>query len=102
MLKQAERQRLIARNPVRDVDFLDERKLRRQACVLTVERGSTVASSCEGLPQTADSVAVDTGLRVGKEALPLKWADLDFLNDMVHVRDSKTPAGRRSIPSPIV
>jgi len=37
-------------------------------------------------------------LRVGKEALPLKWADLDFLNDMVHVRDSKTPAGRRSIP----
>src|SRR5205823_877109 len=44
---------------------------------------------------------LETGLRVNKEALPLKWADLDFVYDnigAVHVRESKTPAGRRSVP----
>jgi capsule polysaccharide modification protein KpsS len=48
MLKQAERQRLIARNPVRDVDFLDERKLRRQACVLTVEEEARLLAVAKG------------------------------------------------------
>jgi len=40
----------------------------------------------------------ETGLRVGKEALPLKWEDVDFLNDQIHVRQSKTQAGVRDIP----
>ncbi len=40
----------------------------------------------------------EAGLRVNKEALPLKWEDVDFLDDVIHVRQSKTPAGRRNIP----
>jgi integrase len=98
MLKRAERQRLIARNPVRDVDFLDERKVRRQACILTVEGEARLLAVAKGYLRPLVLLLVDTGLRVGKEALPLKWEDLDFLNDVVHVRDSKTPAGKRSIP----
>ena len=98
MLKLAERQRLIARNPVRDVDFLDERKVRRQACILTVEEERRLLAVAKGYLRPLILLLVDTGLRVGKEALSLKWVDLDLLNDVVHVRDSKTPAGRRSIP----
>jgi integrase len=41
---------------------------------------------------------VETGLRVGREALPLKWQDIDFTNNVLYVRESKTLAGRRTVP----
>jgi integrase len=43
---------------------------------------------------------VDAGLRVGKEALPLRWSELQLEgeNPVVYVRASKTTAGIRSIP----
>jgi len=41
---------------------------------------------------------VETGLRVGREALPLKWQDVDFFCGSIIVRESKTLAGRRFIP----
>ncbi len=45
----------------------------------------------------------EAGLRVNKEALPLKWEqDVDFLDDVIHVRQSKTPAGRRNIPMSVL
>jgi integrase len=37
-------------------------------------------------------------LRSGKEALALKWADIDFLNASIWVRESKTMAGQRIVP----
>jgi integrase len=37
MLKLAERQRLIVRSPFADVDFLEERSMRRQATVLSID-----------------------------------------------------------------
>lgn len=40
----------------------------------------------------------DTGLRVGKEALPIRWSDLDLENGLVFVRQSKTQAGIRCLP----
>lgn len=40
----------------------------------------------------------ETGLRVGREALSLKWQDIDFFSVSIIVRESKTPAGRRFIP----
>jgi integrase len=63
-----------------------------------VEGEARLLAVAKGYLRPLVLLLVDTGLRVGKEALPLKWEDLDFLNDVVHVRDSKTPAGKRSIP----
>jgi integrase len=40
----------------------------------------------------------EAGLRVNKEALALKWEDVDFQASQLRVIDSKTIAGRRSIP----
>ena len=44
------------------------------------------------------TVLVETGLRVRKEALPLKWSDvsLDSETAHIHVRDSKSAAGLRT------
>ncbi len=98
MLKRAERQRFIARNPFHEVDFLDERKLRRQAVVLTLEEEKRLLAVAPPLLRPIILLQTDAGLRIGKEVLPLKWTDLDFLNNQVCVRDSKTHAGRRTIP----
>jgi integrase len=98
MLKRAERQRFIARNPFHDVDFLDERKGRRQACILTLEEEKRLLAVAPPLLRPIILLQTDAGMRIGKEVLPLKWTDLDLLNNQVGVRDSKTPAGKRTIP----
>jgi integrase len=41
---------------------------------------------------------LETGLRSSKEALALHWSDVDFLNDLIRVRESKTRAGERTVP----
>jgi integrase len=41
---------------------------------------------------------VETGLRVGIEALPLKWSDIDFEDATIRITRSKTIAGQRVIP----
>lgn len=98
MLKRAERQRFIARNPFHEVDFLEERKGRRQARILTLEEESRLLKVASPLLRPIILLQTDAGLRIGKELLPLKWSDLDFLNNLVSVRDSKTQAGKRTIP----
>ena len=41
---------------------------------------------------------LDSGLRPSAEALPLKWADVDFERTMIRVVSSKTRAGVRTVP----
>jgi len=37
-------------------------------------------------------------MRSRREALSLLWSDVDFVNDLIRVRESKTRAGERTIP----
>jgi len=41
---------------------------------------------------------LETGLRPNREALALKWDDIDFSNDFIKIRESKTQAGIRNVP----
>src|ERR1022692_1576173 len=43
-------------------------------------------------------VLLYTGMRVGIEALRLKWADIDFEEAIITVAQSKTAAGLRALP----
>jgi integrase len=43
-------------------------------------------------------VLVDTGMRVGIEALKLKWNDVDFEESTITVAQSKTTSGLRTLP----
>jgi len=41
---------------------------------------------------------LETGLRSSREALALKWEDVDLANDSLRIRESKTHAGIRTLP----
>jgi integrase len=41
---------------------------------------------------------MDSGLRSGREALALKWKDVDFADKAILIRQSKTLAGIRRVP----
>ncbi|MFZ0583192.1 MAG: tyrosine-type recombinase/integrase [Candidatus Acidiferrales bacterium] len=99
VLRKARRERYIAQNPLDGTDlFLNERKGRIQAHIFSVEEEQLLLAGARGYLKVLILLLVDAGLRVGKEALPLKWKDLDLTNEVVHVRESKTLAGIRSIP----
>ena len=98
-LKQAARQRFIARSPFADdqIDFLEERKGRRRPRIINFQEEQRILGTATPLLRALIVLLLETGLRVGKEALPLKWEDVDFDNGIVHVRESKTLAGRRVV-----
>ena len=98
-LKQAARQRFIARSPFADdqIDFMEERKSRRRPRIITFQEEQTILGAATPLLRSLIVLLLETGLRVGKEALPLKWEDVDFENGILHVRQSKTLAGRRVV-----
>ncbi|HXP78856.1 MAG TPA: tyrosine-type recombinase/integrase [Verrucomicrobiae bacterium] len=99
VLKKARRERYIAQNPLNDSElFMNERKERLQAKPFSLEEEQKLLAVAKGYLRPLIVLLLDTGLRVGKEALPLRWADLDLLNGVVYVRQSKTQAGIRSLP----
>jgi integrase len=98
MLKLASLQRLVAYSPMDEIEFLEERKYRRQPHILTFEEQGRLIAIAPPHIRVLTVLLTETGLRVGKEALPLKWEDVDFLNDQIYVRQSKTLAGIRIVP----
>jgi integrase len=103
ILRLAQRRRWVVSNPFAEVELLNETKSRRQPHVLTPDEEGRLMAAIPANSYLRPLVAllVETGLRVNKEALRLKWADIDFYYDSVgavHVQESKTAAGRRSVP----
>jgi integrase len=98
MLNLAKKRRLIGQNPFGEVEFLDERKLRRRPHILTFDEQIQLLAAARSHLRLLVVLITETGLRIGKEALPLKWECVDLKNEVVRVHDSKTLAGRREVP----
>jgi len=98
MLRIAERRRMITFTPFREVEMLEERKERRQPHILTFEEEQKLLAVAPDHIRTLIVLLLETGLRSGREALALKWADVDFANEAVRINESKTLAGIRSVP----
>ena len=98
-LSRARKMRLLSHNPCADVGRLNERRERRQARPLSYEEESRIKGFAPPWLSTLITVVAETGLRVRKEALPLKWSDvsLDSEPAHIHVRDSKSDAGLRTV-----
>jgi integrase len=98
MLKIAERKRLIRSAPFREIEMLEERKERRQPHILTFDEEKRLLAAAADHIQVLAILILETGLRSGREALALKWTDIDFVNESIRVRQSKTLAGQRIVP----
>ena len=91
--------RLISHNPCGDVGKLNERRDRRRARPLTYEEEDRIKQFSPPLLQMLITLLTDTGLRVKKEALPLRWSDvlLDSEPACIRILDSKSAAGVRPV-----
>jgi integrase len=98
MMKLAERKMLITESPFRDVDFLEERKQRRRPHILTSEEEDRVLAAAVPHIRALAALILETGMRSRREALSLLWSDVDLVNDIIRMRESKTRAGERTIP----
>jgi integrase len=98
MLKLAERKRFIARSPFVEVEFLEERSVRRRPHIVTFEEEEKILAVAESHIHAITVIQLETGMRPNRETLMLKWEDIDLVNDTIRIRESKTQAGIRSIP----
>jgi integrase len=98
MLRIAERKRLITASPFREAEMLEERKERRQPHILTFKEEEKLLAVASDHIRVLAVLILDTGLRSGREALSLKWEDVDFEDEAIRIRQSKTLAGIRSVP----
>jgi integrase len=97
MMRLAERKQFIARSPFVQVDFLRQRNP-RQPHIVTFEEEEKILSVAVPYIRLLVVLILETGMRSHKEALPLRWDAVDFTNDFIRIRESKTRAGIRNIP----
>jgi integrase len=97
MMRIAERKRLIGRSPLVDVEPLKERS-RRAPHIVTFEEEEKILSAAVPYMRMLVVLILETGMRSHTEALALLWDAIDFANDTIRVRKSKTHAGIRNIP----
>ena len=98
MMNLAGRKMLINESPFRDVEFLEERKQRRRPHILTFEEEDRLLAAATPHVRALTILILETGLRSNREALALPWSEVDLVNDLIQVRESKTRAGERTIP----
>jgi integrase len=98
-LTRAKKMRVISHNPCSDVGKLNEKRDRRQARPLTYDEEDRLKQFSPPQLRMLITLLADTGLRVKKEALPLKWSDvlLDSEPACIRVVDSKSAAGARPV-----
>jgi integrase len=98
VLKLAERKRFIARTPFVEVELLEERSFRRRPHIVTFEEEEKILAVAEPHIRAITVTQLETGMRPNRETLMLRWDDVDLVNDVIRVRESKTQAGIRNIP----
>lgn len=98
MLRIAEKRRWITASPFREVEMMEERKERRQPHILTFQEEQMLLAVAPAPLRVLTILILDTGLRSGREALALEWKDVDFANDAIQIKESKTLAGIRTVP----
>lgn len=96
MLRLAERKLLIGRNPFLQVEFLKQGPP-RQPHILTYEEEEKLLSAAVPYLRVLIVLILETGMRSHREALALLWDAIDFVNDVIRIRESKTRAGIRTI-----
>ena len=99
MLRLAERKRFITRSPFVEVELLEERRQRRGPHIVTFDEEDKILAVAPPHIRALAVLILETGMRSNREALAVKWVEIDFMNDSIQIRESKTPAGIRKHPT---
>lgn len=98
MLNVAVRKRLLMSNPCAMVEFPVALKGLFRPHYVTWSEQQQIENNAMPHLRNAIRIIVETGLRVKKELLPMKKDQVDFLNAVLWIPDSKTPNGVAEIP----
>lgn len=97
VLRKAIRKKLITCDPFAQVDFLEEQESHAPH-ILTYQEEEKILTVAVPYLRMLVVLILETGMRSHREALCLRWDAVDFVNDMIRVRQSKTRAGIRAVP----
>ena len=98
MLNVAVRKRLLTSNPCAMVEFPVTLKGLFRPHYVTWSEQQSIENRATPQLRNAIRIIAETGLRVKKELLPMKKSQIDFLNAVLWIPDSKTPNGVAEIP----
>jgi len=90
--------RMLIHNPLDGVKLFNETKHRRPPRTISFLEEQRILMCCDVRLRLIVTVLLYTGMRVGIEALRLKWSDIDFDESIITVAQSKTAAGLRALP----
>jgi integrase len=90
--------RLLTHSPLDGVKLFDEKKARKAPRVISFAEEPRILMCCDVRLRLIVTVLLYTGMRVGIEALRMKWTDVDFEEAVITVAQSKTTAGLRALP----
>jgi integrase len=89
---------ILVHNPLDGVKLFNEAKHRKPPRTISFPQEQRILMCCDVRLRLIVTVLLYTGMRVGIEALRLKWSDIDFAESIITVAQSKTAAGLRSLP----
>jgi integrase len=98
MLNVAVRRRLLTSNPCAMVEFPVLLKGFFRPHYVTWSEEQLIEKNAVPHLRNAVRIIAETGLRVKKELLPMKKDQIDFVNGVLWIPDSKTPNGVAEIP----
>jgi integrase len=98
MLNVAVRKRLLTSNPCAMVEFPVALKGLFRPHYVTWSEQQKIENHAMPHLRNAIRIIAETGLRAKKELLPMKKDQIDFLNAVLWIPDSKTPNGVAEIP----
>jgi integrase len=94
----AVKRRILLHSPLDGVKLFNEGKHRKPPRTISFAEERKIQMCCDVRLGTIVDTLLDTGMRIGIEALRLKWADVDFEESTITVVQSKTAAGLRVLP----
>jgi integrase len=90
--------RMLVHSPLDGVKLFNEAKHRKPPRTMSFAEEEKILMCCDARLRMIVITLLDTGMRVGIEALRLKWSDIDFEESIITVVQSKTAAGLRALP----
>ncbi|MGB7728504.1 MAG: tyrosine-type recombinase/integrase [Candidatus Acidiferrum sp.] len=98
VLNRAVRKRLLTSNPCAMVEFPVKVTGLFRPHYVTWSEQQLIEDNARPHLRNAIRIIAETGLRAKKELLPMKKDQIDFLNEVLWIPDSKTPNGVAEIP----